>query len=149
MTPQEVAEAAFEGSFGISAERIGEAPIISAQHKFIKPALGKLYQAIEKGKYPELKPMLKAALSQYVKLLLIPQLAVSMGNTGITEIKSPYFSSVNTQRISAIRNTTRAEACAMMRNLTEYIETNRELYPEYHPEDNILNKISICAGIIM
>lgn len=149
ITPQEVVETAFAGTYGVTAGRIGSTTIISAQQKFIKPVLGDLYPAIEQGSYPELAEKVKAALAAYVKLLMIPQLAVSMGNGGITEVKSANFSSTTSDKIKALCDSARTEACALMKVLVEHIEDNASLYPEYDPNDNILNKVSVCAGIIL
>lgn len=149
ITPQEVVETAFAGIYGVTADRIGGATIISAQQKFIKPVLGELYAAVEQESYPELAGKIKAALAAYVKLLMIPQLAVAMGNGGITEIKSANFSSTSSSKIKALCDSARNEACALIRVLVEHIEDNASLYPEYDPTDNILNKVSVCAGIIL
>ena len=150
ITPQEVVEMAFEGEYGITPERIGNNVIASAQQKFIKPVLGDLFDKLEDdSSYPELKELVKAALAQYVKLLMIPKLAVSMGNGGITHIKGTHFASANEESIKALKENTKAEACALMREVVEHIEQNREDYPEYNPADNILHKVSICSGIIL
>lgn len=149
ITPQEVVETAFEGEYGVTAERIGESVIASAQQKFIKPVLGDLYGKIEGDSYPELKQLVKAALAQYVKLLMIPKLAVSMGNGGITQIKGAHFSSAGEDSIKALKESIKAEACALMREAVVHIEQNRDDYPEYDPSDNILHKVSICSGIIL
>lgn len=149
ISKQEVAEMAFEGTYGITADRIGETIIISAQQKFIKPVLGKLYGRIEGGRYTELLEMIKPALAHYVKMLMIPQLAVSVGNGGITSIKSSSFNSADDGKIKAFSDIVRSEACALMRSVVEYIEQNQNKYPEYDPNDNVLNKVSICSGIIL
>lgn len=140
---------AFEGEYGVTAERIGETVIASAQQKFIKPVLGDLFDKLEGGSYPELKQLVKAALAQYVKLLMIPKLAVSMGNGGITQIKGTHFSPAGEDSMKALKESTKAEACTLMREAVEHIEQNRDDYPEYDPADNILHKVSICSGIIL
>lgn len=149
ITSQEAVELAFEGTYGITPDRIGRATVIAAQQKYIRPVLGKLYGRIESGAYPELLEKVKPVLAHYVKSLLIPQLAVSVGNGGVTAVKGQYFESADQEKTAALRENIRSEACAMMRDLVEHIEENRERYPEYDPADNILNRTSICSGIIL
>ena len=150
ITPQEVVDMAFEGEYGITPERIGNNVIASAQQKFIKPVFGNLLNELgENSPYTELKKLVKAALAQYVKLLMIPKLAVSMGNGGITQIKGTHFASADEECIKALKENTKAEACALIREAVEHIEQNRDNYPEYNPAENILHKVSICSGIIL
>ncbi len=149
ITPQEVVETAFEGEYGVTADRIGETVITAAQQKFIRPVIGGLYSRIEAGEYPELAQKIKVVLAHYVKLLMIPQLAVSLGNGGITQLKSGNFAPAAGDSLKALRDNTKACVGAMMRNLVEYIEENQADYPEYDPADNILHQVSISSGIIL
>lgn len=149
ITPREVAEIAFAGSPAVTEERIGEATIIAAQTKFVKPVIGTLYAGLQKGEYPELLPFIKAALAQYVKLLLIPQMAVSTGNIGIVQAKAGHFSPAGHNSVAALKRAARSEACAMMHRAIEHIEANPDTYQDYVADENVLNRVSICSGIVL
>lgn len=60
-TPQQVIDLAFAANEKITPVSIKETKIDAAQEKYIRPVLGKLYDALLDGKYPEL-------LDNYVRL---------------------------------------------------------------------------------
>ena len=93
ITPHEVVEIAFRGLEAMNESVIGEAPIVTAQYKFIRPVLGKLYEALLEGEYPELlNEYIKAPLAHYVKWLLLPRLSVQCGGIGVVQFKGENFS---------------------------------------------------------
>ena len=95
MTSSEVAEIAFKSSVGISgADFIPEIAILSAQNKFIRPALNGLYDKIGEGGYTELlDEYVKPALAYYVRYLLLPTISAQVGTVGVIQPKSGNFSS--------------------------------------------------------
>ena len=149
ISPKEVVDIAFQDSPNITEIRISETDIIAAQTKFIKPVLGKLYEGLQNGQYPELMPFIKAALANFVKLSIIPKLSVSLGNIGIVQPKADMFASANQETLITLKNAAKTNAYNMMKLAINHIETNPELYPKYSPNDNILNRVSIASGFVL
>ena len=151
MTPREVADIAFEGSLNVvDADFIPEAVILSAQQKFIKPALNGLYDKIMGGGYAALTDeYVKPALAYYVRYLLLPTVSAQVGTVGVIQPKGAHFSSAADKTVAAVRRRTRSDANALMNRLVEHIEALPGDYPEYDPAQNVRNRVSTDAGVVL
>lgn len=150
ISPRETLELAFPSSPGMSADSITEPIVISAQQKFISPALGALYARVEAGETPELlNNYIKPALAYYVKLLVLPVVAASVGQLGIVTHKSDSFAPAAPAVVAALKKRTRSEAAALMRCAIRHIESNPALYPEYDPRENVTRRVSISSDIVL
>lgn len=150
MTPAEVAASAFPGSLDPEGSFIPLSSIVAAQQKFLKPALNGLYDRIAQGAYGELsEEYVKPALAYYVRYLLLPTISVQVGTTGVIQPKSQTFGSASDKAVAAIRRRTRSDATALMQRLIEHIEALPADYPEYDPAQNVLNRVSTDAGVIL
>lgn len=150
MTPAEVAAAAFPGSLNGDGSFIPESTILTAQQKFLKPALNGLYGKVIQGSYTALlEEYVKPALAFYVRYLMLPTISAQVGTTGIVQPKSSTFGSASDKAVAAIRRRTRSDATALMKRLTDHIEALPGDYPEYDPAQNVLNRISTDTGIIL
>lgn len=150
ITPHEVVEIAFRGMEAVDENVIGEAPIVTAQYKFIRPVLGKLYEALLEGKYPELlNGYLKAPLAHYVKWLLLPRLSIQCGGIGVVQFKGENFSAAENGELSMLRQQVRSDAQALMKRAVERIESAPDEFPEYDPEQNVLHRISLLGDWVL
>lgn len=151
MTTGEVVKIAFANSPGMEADAISEATVLTAQQKFIKPVVGKnIYKKLEDGKLDDLlEKYVKPALAYCIKILTIPTLTNTPGNMGIIVHKGNNFTLASDKSVTALKKQARSEAGTFLRLLIEHIEDNRDLYPEYVPEENVLNRLSISSGAII
>lgn len=150
ITAAEVIKWAFASSPEIREQDICATTILLAEEKFIKPVVGGLWpRMVEGGTVALLNEYIKPALAQYVKLLLLSQLAASVGSLGVVQYKSGTFSPANEKQLKLLRSQARSNANSLMRRAVEHIENNMELYPEYEPAQNILNRRSIVSEIVL
>jgi hypothetical protein len=150
ITPTQVAELAFRAPDFITAEAVPTATILAAQHKFIRPVLGKLYDALCEDRYPELlAEYVVPPLALYVKLLMLPSLAVQAGSGGVVEIEAENLARAGEIRLHEALCSLRSDAATLMHRAVEHIEADSASYPEYDPKCNVLNRVSMEGGIIL
>lgn len=176
ITPARVAEMAFRAPDRIAADAIPCATILAAQQKFIKPVVGRaLYDALCGGAYPSLtEDYLAMPLALYVKMLMLPSLAVQVGAAGVVEVNSKNLARVGDEKLRAAIIRLKDDAGALMRRATDHIEASGEVsgtleasgapgeisgasdpisggtaYPEYDPHENILNRCSVAGGVVL
>lgn len=151
MSSAEVVAAAFPGSLDDGGGFVPESTIVAAQEKFIKPTLNGLYAALEQGTYPDLlDEYVKPALAAYVRYMMLPAVAANVGTVGIVQPRSTVFTPASDRAVAAVRRRTRADATTLMRRCVEHIETlGSNVYPEYDPLQNVLNRVSVDAGVVL
>ncbi len=151
ITPAQVAEAAFRAPDFIQPEAVGEATILAAQQKFVRPVLGDaLYEAVCRGDYPDLlADMIVPPLALYVKMLMLPSLAVQAGGAGVVEVHSKNLARAGNAKLHSALRRLRGDALALMRRAVRHIEASPAGYPEYDPALNILNRYSTEGGLVL
>lgn len=150
ISPREVVEIAFAGSEPLNESSVGETVIMTAEQKFIRPVLGNLYDSLLNNLYPELlDEYIKAPLALYVKLLVLPSMAVHTGTMGIVQHHSKNMETSSRSQQSALESQTRASAMSLIKRAITHIELNPTRYPEYDGSQNILNKTSIEGHIVL
>ena len=152
ITPAQVAAAAFRAPDFISEEAVPEATILAAQQKFILPVLGDaLFDALCRGAHPELlTEYIAPPLALYVKMLMLPGLAVQAGGAGIVEANPKNHLRARDAKLYGVVRRLRADALALMRRAVEHIESSAPgTYPGYDPAENILNRCSTDGGVVL
>lgn len=150
ITREEVVRLAFASNPSIAPSAIPETAIVTAQEKFVRPVVGRLYERIGGGELPALlDEYIKPALAFYVKLLVLPVVASPVGQTGVVKYRSSGFAPASERELSRLERKTRSNALMLMRIAVAHIESNRQLYPEYEPSENVLNRISTDGGIVL
>lgn len=152
ITPEQVARDAFRTPDFITPEAVGEATILAAQQSYVRPVLGAaLCAAMARGAYPELlADYVRPALALYVKMQMMPSLAVQAGGAGVAELNSRNLARASDTKLQNVLQRLRRDAHALMRRAVEHIESARAgAYPEYDPAQNILNRCSIDGGIVI
>lgn len=103
-TPQQVIDLAFAANEKITPVSIKETKIDAAQEKYIRPVLGKLYDALLDGKYPELLDnYVRPALAYYVRYSVIPDLALKLNDKGAQTYFSEYANTATDKQRSEMR----------------------------------------------
>jgi hypothetical protein len=140
ITPKEVVEFAFAPSESFSAEVITDSDVAIAETRYLLPILGyELYNMVRSGEYDTLRveyilPMV-ASWTRYVVEPLLTRRCAVCGY-------KPYeYDGVVLRRL-------RSTAATFSRNLTNYLNSHQEEFPEYDPSDNPLNRCSIDGNIV-
>lgn len=150
ITSERVAELAFRAPDFVPADAIPEATILAAQQKFIRPVFGALYDRMAAGSEAAfVNDYIAAPLAIYVKMLMLPSLAVQSGAAGVVEVTGKNLARVSDERLRAAVRRLRGDAAALVRRAVEHVEANPALFPTYDPRQNILNHISIDGGIVL
>lgn len=150
ITAQEVVAMAFTPADRVRPSQITDFAILSAQRKFIKPVLGGLYDALMLNRYSQLLDrFVKPALAMYVKRLMLPSLSARVTPEGVTVHTSEYSHSADTQALRALLRSVESDARTLMLRAVDAVESAPEEYPEYNPDDNILNSRTLGCGILL
>ena len=151
ITPAQVAEMAFRAPDFVRPESVSEGTILAAQQKYVRPVLGDaLYEALCGGAYPAFsEDFVRPPLALYVKMLMLPSLAVQAGGAGVAEVNSRNLIRAGNAKLGALRRRLRGDALALMRRAVEHIEAAPGDYPEYDPQCNVLNRCSTDGGLVL
>ncbi len=149
-TPAEVWEMAFPPNANGPDDQINDTLIETAQLRYLKPALGSLYDTLEESRHAEfVTQFLKKPLAYYVRSLALNMLSASVGSLGILEGKTDYAAPVSIRQLHILRKEARHQADLLLDQAIEHIENNPTLFPEYDPHRNIRHKIRIQGGIAL
>lgn len=150
ITPARVAELAFRAPAFIDPAAIPESTIVAAQHRFIRPVFGPLYDRMCEGAYPELlEEYIVPPLALYVRMLMMPSLAVQAGTAGVVEVNSRNLARAgDTQFRYAVRRL-RSDASALIDRAVTYVESHPAQFPEYDRCDNIRHRCRIDGNIVL
>lgn len=150
ITPEQVLELAFAANEKITPVSIKQTKIDAAQEKYIRPVLGRLYDALLDGKYPELlDEYIRPALAYYVRYSVIPDLALKLNDKGAQTYYSEYANTATDKQRAEMRQQARDDANALLDKAVRHIAENRSRYPEYEPRTDIRKKITSNGGIIL
>lgn len=149
ITPSQVVEIAFPGNF-MHEELISGASIEAVQQRVLAPIFGALYEAMVRGEHEEfVQEYILQPLALRIKMQILPSLAARSGITGLTEQKSSFYSPADDIAVRRVVRQLRRESDALLLRAVEHAEENRELYPEYDPAHNILNRCDITSGAVL
>lgn len=150
VTPEQVIDLAFATNEKITPGSIKETKIDAAQEKYIRPVLGRLYETLLAGKYPELLgEYIKPALAYYVRYSVIPDLALKLNDKGAQTYYSEYANTATDKQRTEMRQQAKDDANALLDKAVRYISENKSRYPEYEPRTDIRNRVISNGGIIL
>lgn len=150
ITPKEVAETAFRAPDFIIPDAIPESTILTAQQKLIRPVLGALYDSLCDGGHPDfLCEYIRVPLALYVKMLMMPSLAVQAGTAGVVEATSKNLARAGAERLRYAVRRLRSDAGALMERAVKHLESNPADFPEYESRANVRNRCSIEGGVVL
>ena len=150
ISPEEVVEIALGGEDNFRSTSVTEAVIISAQQKFIRPVFNALYDALEKGAYPEfLNCHIKTPLAYYVKYLLLPSIAAQVGASGVVQASGTTLAPVGNTALRRVMQRTKSDADALIEAAIEHVECHKDDYPEYNRKYNVKNRRSLQSNILL
>lgn len=84
ISPQEVIDIAFPANPRIRPATISHSKIIVAQERFIRPALGKIYQKLPQASFAAfVEEYIKPSLAFFVKFSVIDEIAIAISDDGV------------------------------------------------------------------
>ena len=133
ISQQEVVNIAInEKNFDLSL--ITDADIEGAELIHLQPRIGQdLYKALQEGKHPELLTKLRTPLAYFVKLVVLPAIAVKVANSGQMVGFNQHSNSASKAERLELREATRKIAEAHLNKVLEYLVENRKNFPEFTP----------------
>lgn len=143
-------ELAFSASNSISPASIKEAKIIASQEKYLRPVLGKLYDALLENRYPDLlEEYIQPALAHYVRYAIIPDLSLRLNDKGVQTPFSDHANAATDKQRAELRQQDKEDANVLLDQAVRYISKNRDKYPEYEPQKNVRRETIFNGGIIL
>lgn len=151
ITPQQVIDLAFSANELLASSIITEADIVEAEYCYVRPIIGdELCQMLIDGNYMELASRYVApAIAAWTRYMVQPLLEQRCSACLTDDNHSIYDSTTaGNNRQRALLRTLRRKASVLSRRLSDYLNENRDMYPEYVPANNPLNRCSINGDII-
>lgn len=155
ITPTEVIEMAFGTTHTLRTESIPTHTILAAQRRFVRPVVGEELYALIVAEEPEervasfVAEYLKLPLALYVASLLLPSLAVQVGTAGVVRLSGESFEAADEGSLRRAVRRLRRDAEALLDAATDHLATAPSTFPEYHPEANIRQRVSIEGGLVV
>ncbi len=150
ITPLQVLRLAFGDGEQLPPETIAEADIAGAEQRHIVPVVGRaLYEKLLAGSYPDFRTeYLAAPTALFTRLALQSRLDVSTGQCGTTAPKTACGQPAGEAALRALRRSLRAQARTLLRRAGEHLFAHRDEFPEYDPENDILNRCTTDGGFV-
>ena len=150
ISPLQVLKLAFgEGEY-LPPDTFGEADIAAAEQRYIVPVIGpELHEKLLAGDHADFRDAyLAAPTALFTRLALQPRLDIRTGQCGTTSPKSSWSQPADEQARRRLCHALRCEARTLLRRAAAYLENNRDEFPEYRPEKNILNRCTTDGGFV-
>ena len=150
VTPLQVLKLAFgEGEY-LPPEIIAEADIAGAEQRHIVPVVGRaLYEKLLAGSYPDFRTeYLASPAALFTRAVLQPRLDVRTGQCGTVAPKSAAYQPAGTQALRELQRSLRRQARTLLRRAAEHLHAHRDEFPEYDPENDILNRCTTDGGFV-
>ena len=150
ISPAEIMEIAFSASEKVRPDLINDIKIDTAQTKFLKPVLGKLFGRLsDESNTDFVEEYIKPPLAMFVKYLILDDATASIGTMGIITSETEYGNPITDKQLSRLKKRVLNSANCMLNKALEYIIENPELFSEYNAEENIKNRVIMKNGLIL
>ncbi len=150
ISPSQVLSLAFGDGELLPPEAISEADIAAAEQRYILPVVGQaLYERLLGGAYPDFTAgYLAAAAALFTRLGIQSRLDIRTGQCGTTAPKSSWFQPADAEARRKLSGSLRTQARTLLRRAADHLEARNDDFPEYDPDDNILNRCSIHGNLV-
>jgi len=146
ISPAEAIDLAFSPAERQSRLAVTDAMIETAQLRFLKPALGGLYDALCAGRYAELlRAGIKPALAHYVRYQVLLHLAFEAGKRG-AEQAAPFDDLALTRTRRDARRDARRTARLLLAELLGYVRARADEFPEF---DRAGRRTEVIGGVVV
>lgn len=149
-TPQEVTATAFAIDEHMDASAVTHADITLAEERYIVPIMGRrMYERMLDGEYELLRVKYAApAVAYFTRLLMQPLCDINTGRFGATVPQSSYYAAAERSKLLDARRMLREKARTLQQMLSDALDRDKEQYPDYRPEENILHHCMTNGGIV-
>lgn len=150
ITAEEVVALAFGGDAHLDRAKISDGVILAAQNKFIRPVLGGVYDVAHTPPYLSfVNEWVKLPLALYIKWLLLPELIVEVGASGVVVRSCEDYVSASEEQLRVMMQRLRSEAEALLDRAVEELDKHPSLYTAYSPKDNVRCRTRIVGGVVI
>ncbi|MBQ6612222.1 MAG: hypothetical protein IIX19_00695 [Alistipes sp.] len=141
--PSDIVSYAFSSEELVHKGVITMCDIVEVGERYLRPILGdNLIEAIATGQYPELKTnYILPAVAAWCRYVVEPLIASRCS-------LCDDLSSADNERLAMIMPHLRNKASALTRRLSRYLDAHGDMFSEYNPKSNPLNRCSIYGSII-
>lgn len=145
-----VIELAFAEAEYMPASAVSPAEIAVAEERYIVPVLGRaLYEKMLAGDYASLRDEYVApAAAFFTRLGMQPATDIRSGRFGTVVPRSDYNQPAERELLMDLRRSLLGKGRTLQRRLSDHLDRHAADYPEYSPEENILNRCSTDGGIV-
>lgn len=149
-TAAEVVELAFAEGEYMPESAVSAADIAVAECRYILPVVGRaLYDKMLDGHYEELRGEYVApAAALFTRLEMQPLLDIRTGRFGAVAPKSDCTEAAAREQILDVRRALRRKARTLLHRLSDYLGSHADAFPEYDPDDDILNRCTTDGGLV-
>lgn len=149
-TAAEVTALAFAETEYMPETAVSAAEIAVAEERSIVPVTGReLYEKLVAGKYPLLRNEYAVPVAAlFTRLGMQPMTDIRSGRFGTVVPRSDYYQPADSEQLAVLRRTLLRKGRTLQRRMHDHLTANAELYPEYLPENDILNRCSTDGGFI-
>lgn len=148
ITAQEVIDIAFTENTNMRPQSVNATVIHAAELKYIKPALGAVYD--NRTKYAEFfDNYIKPALAFFVKVEIIPSLSINLSNGGAVVVNPQYQTAATDKQRVLLIESEMGKAQTLLDEAIAYIVANADQFPDYVQRKQPKPKYKITGGIIL
>jgi len=131
ITPEEILELAFSPVDQIDPQVLTHSRIEAARLKFLVPVFGELCSLLGTERFAYLlNGFVKPALAFFVKYAILQELAVRIGNDGITQIGLPDQQPAEPALVESLRRDSLHAGHLFLRRGLEYLRRHESEFPE-------------------
>ena len=150
ITNEQVISLSFGDGEYLSPEVILDSDIVSAASRYIIPVVGaELYEALLDGSHRALlDDFVAPALAMAVRTMIQPALNVRTGQLGLQISSSLRADSSTKTAMHALQKSLRVRRQALLKRLSNHLKEHASEYPDYNPDNDVLQKCSIDGGFV-
>lgn len=150
ITPIRVLRLAFgEGEY-LPPGTISEADVAAAEARYIVPVIGPSLHAklLEEGDPDFVAEYLAAPLALFTRAMIQPRLDIRTQTGGAAAPVTDYARPADGEACLRQRRALLVEARTLLRRAARHLTANRAAYPEYDPDEDILNHCSLDGNLV-
>ena len=150
ITPEKVAALAFCDGESVGADFVSAMDIAVAEERHVVAVVGgEMYAAMLEGSYADFcEEYVAPVVALRTRLLMLPSMVARSGRFGVGTAATSTLKSPSDIQLKSLERSLREKARTLQYRMSRHLNENAELYAEYDPQKNILNRCSNDGNII-
>ena len=150
ITPEKVVALAFSESECIDAASVSMLDIAVAEERHVVSTVGpEMYAAMCDGDYEEFcEEYVAPVVALRTRLLMLPTMVARSGRGGVGTIATSTVKVPSDRQIARLERSLREKARTLQQRMSRYLNENAEHFPEYDPQQNVLNRCRCYGGFV-